>query len=220
MLEVEAGINMDSIGDMPDAARVLVVDNHAVTHLGLRLLFAADLRYQVIGCLQRGMLVGAFLASEAVDLIILDLQLPDTRGVNVVAELIGAHDMTVVILTGAASFAEVDYAMRLGVRAVVSKADATREILAACDAALSGDTYISSAMKTSLAGFSPPAITLSARQMAILHFLAEGASNKEISGRLAIAAPTVSFHLSELMRRLEVRSDSAIIPRAREWNLL
>lgn len=208
------------IAEPPNGVRVLVVDDHAVTHLGLRLLFAADRRYRIAGCLQRGMMVGAFLASEPVDLILLDLELPDTKGVNILAELIGAYDMTVVVLTATESLADINYALRLGARAVVSKSDGTVEILAACDAALSGEVYISSAMKASLAAFSPPVIALSSRQMAVLHFLAEGASNKEICGRLAIAGPTVSFHLSELMRKLDVRSNGAIIPRAREWNLL
>ena len=58
------------------------------------------------------------------------------------------------------------------------------------------------------------------RQMAILHYLAQGESNKEISYRLSIAQPTVSFHIAELRRKLDVTNNRKIVERAMELNLL
>src|SRR5690606_12460308 len=200
--------------------RILIVDDHPITQSGLRLLFAGQERFLVVGTLDRGATVNAFVQSQPVDLVILDLNMPDVRGINVLAEIIGSRDMTVIILTGETHYGEVDYALKLGARTVLSKADPPREILAACDAALAGDIYISPHMREALGKYRQPPVTLSSRQMAILHYLAQGESNKEIAYRLSIAQPTVSFHIAELRRKLDVTHNRKIVDRAHELNLL
>lgn len=199
---------------------ILIVDDHAITQSGIKLLFTGLDRYAVVGTLDRGAMVGAFVQSQPVDLVILDLNLPDVRGINVLAEIIGSRDMTVIILTGETVPGEIDYALKLGARAVVSKADPPDQIVAACDAALAGDIFVSPHMREALGKFQQPPVALSSRQMAILHYLAQGESNKEIAYRLAIAQPTVSFHIAELRRKLDVANNRKIVERAQELGLL
>ena len=205
---------------MSDTHRILIVDDHPLTQSGLRLLFSAHPRFSVVGALDRGATVAAFVQSQPVDLVILDLNMPDVRGINILAEIVGSRDMTVIILTGESGYGEVDYALKLGARAAVSKADPAEEIIAACDAALAGDVYLSPHMEEALGKYSRSPVTLSSRQMAILHYLAQGESNKEISYRLSIAQPTVSFHIAELRRKLDVSHNRKIVERANELNLL
>lgn len=205
---------------MSDTHRILIVDDHPLTQSGLRLLFSAHPRFSVIGALDRGATVAAFVQSQPVDLVILDLNMPDVRGINILAEIVGSRDMTVIILTGESGYGEVDYALKLGARAAVSKADPAEEIIAACDAALAGEVYLSPHMEEALGKYSRSPVTLSSRQMAILHYLAQGESNKEISYRLSIAQPTVSFHIAELRRKLDVPNNRKIVERAQELKLL
>ena len=205
---------------MSDTHRILIVDDHPLTQSGLRLLFSAHPRFSVVGALDRGATVAAFVQSQPVDLVILDLNMPDVRGINILAEIVGSRDMTVIILTGESGYGEVDYALKLGARAAVSKADPAEEIIAACDAALAGDVYLSPHMEEALGKYSRSPVTLSSRQMAILHYLAQGESNKEIAYRLSIAQPTVSFHIGELRRKLEVTHNRKIVERAQELKLL
>src|SRR3546814_12365105 len=104
---------------------------------------SSDLRYAVVGALDRGATVGAFVQSQPVDLVILDLNLPDVRGINVLAEIVGSRDMTVIILTGETHVNEIHSALKLGARANVSKSDSLDHLVAACDAALAGEIYVS-----------------------------------------------------------------------------
>lgn len=200
--------------------QILIVDDHGITRSGLKLLFAAHERYAVVGALDRGAQVNAFVQSQPVDLVILDLNLPDVRGVNVLAEIVGSRDMTVIVLTGETLLGEIDYALKLGARAIVSKADPTDQIVAACDAALAGDIFISDHMREALGKYQQPPVALSSRQMAILHYLGQGESNKEIAYRLSIAQPTVSFHIAEVRRKLDVPNNRKIVERALELGLL
>ncbi|ODS97572.1 MAG: hypothetical protein ABS49_09730 [Erythrobacter sp. SCN 62-14] len=52
--------------------------------------------------------------------MLLDLNMPGVRGIDVLAEIIGARDMTVIILTGESKFGEISYALKLGARGVVT----------------------------------------------------------------------------------------------------
>ena len=199
---------------------VLIVDDHRITQSGLRFLFGSLDRFVVVDALDCGAMVNAFVQSQSVDLVILDLNLPDVRGINVLAEIVGSRDMTVIILTGETNLAEIHSALKLGARAVVSKSDPLDHIVAACDAALAGEVYISPHIEEALGKFQQSPVALSSRQMAILHYLAQGETNKEISYRLAIAPPTVSFHIAELRRKLDVPHNRRIVERANELNLL
>jgi len=199
---------------------ILIVDDHPITQSGLRLLFSRHDKYEIVEALDRGATASAFVQSQPVDIVILDLNMPDVRGVNVLAEIVGSRDMTVIILTGESQFQEIDYALKLGARGVVSKADPPEEIIAACEAALAGDLYVSPQMREGLSRLAEAPVALSSRQMAILHYLAQGESNKEISYRLSIAQPTVSFHIAELRRKLDVSNNRKIVERAQELNLL
>lgn len=200
--------------------RILIVDDHPITQSGLRLLFSKFERYEIVETLDRGATASAFIKSQPVDIVILDLNMPDVRGVNILAEIVGSHDMTVIILTGESQFREIDYALKLGARGAVSKADPPDEIIAACDAALAGEVYLSPEIGRGLSRLAETPVALSSRQMAILHYLAQGESNKEISYRLSIAQPTVSFHIAELRRKLDVSNNRKIVERAQELNLL
>lgn len=208
------------MGGMAGEQKILIVDDHQITQAGLRMLFQAHPEYIVVGALDRGATVAAFVQSQPVDLVILDLNIPDVKGINILAEIVGSRDMTVIILTGENAYGEVEYALKLGARAVVSKADPAEEVIAACEAALAGELYISPHMRDALGRYRQPPVTLSSRQMAILHYLAQGESNKEIAYRLSIAQPTVSFHIAELRRKLEVANNRKIVERAQELNIL
>lgn len=204
----------------PHRHKILIVDDHPLTHGGLRLLFSQHPQFEVVGALDRCEITTAFIRAQPVDIVLLDLNMPEVRGVDVLADIVGAHDMTVIVLTGETQFGEIDYALKLGARGVVSKGDPPEDIIAACEAALAGDIYISSGMRDGLAAFEQIAVSLSARQMAILHYLAQGESNKEIAYRLSIAQPTVSFHIGELRRKFDVPNNRKIVEHARTLKLI
>src|SRR3546814_20037874 len=92
----------------------LIGDEDRRTESGVGLLFGSLDRYAVVGALDSGATVGAFVQSQPVDLVILDLNLPDVRGINVLAEIVGSRDMTVIILTGETHVTEIHSALKLG----------------------------------------------------------------------------------------------------------
>src|SRR3546814_9074862 len=85
-------VSVSQMGAGLDRARVLIIGGHAITRLGLRFLLAADPRYHILGHLDHGALVSFFVASQPIDLVLLDFCLPDIDGIQVMAALIGRSE--------------------------------------------------------------------------------------------------------------------------------
>lgn len=175
---------------------------------------------EIVANFTRGAAALAWLQENAADLVILDLDLPDLAGPAMLVEVLGAGHRKVVVLTGANSGLVLKTCIDLGALAVVSKADPADCALDAIAAAAEGRSYVSPTAQRLIAELALPAIQLPARQLSILHLVAEGLSNKEIGYRLGIAAPTVSFHLAELRRRLGAESNRQLVNRALSAGLL
>ena len=199
---------------------VLIVDDHELVHKGLISLLQRDERFRVCGALLTGAQVIPFAKSESVDIVILDINLPDMSGLSLLSELVGVLDMTVVILTGEDSPKDIDLGLKMGARAIISKADSAEYLCNALDSAVQGAVYLSPEIENIIGKREQPAISLSPRQMAILHLLAAGETNKEIGYRLSIAPPTVSFHLAELRKKLGVAGNKKILSAARDHDLI
>lgn len=202
------------------ASRILLVDDHELTRVGLSLLFAERAEYEIVGLLEDGASVLNFIKTHEIDIVILDLQLSDMNGISLLADLVGAYDMTVIILTGQRNSNDCSLSLKMGARGVVSKADPSEEVLEALEHALQGEVYLSSSIRKKLRKSGSLNVKLSPRQMAILHYMASGESNKEIGYRLNIAIPTVSFHIGELREKLGVSSNRKIVPYAMEIGLI
>ncbi len=190
--------------------RILHVDDHELTRAGCALLLSRLDRYEIVGTLDKGTGVLDFILTEEIDIVILDLVLPDMNGMSLLAELIGIHDMTVMILTGQDDPKDFSFALKMGVRAIVRKSDPAEEIVDALDKVRKGESFLSTTVREQLDSFSTPNIQLSPRQSAILHYLAIGETNKEIGCKLGIAMPTVSFHLAEIRKKLGVSNNKKI----------
>ncbi|MEM1152636.1 MAG: response regulator transcription factor [Pseudomonadota bacterium] len=199
---------------------VLIVDDHELVQQGLIALLKHDQRFQVCGALVSGAQVVPFAKTESVDIVVLDINLPDMSGISLLSELIGVLDMTVVILTGEENPKDIDVALRLGARAIISKSDSSEHLTKALDLAVQGSVFLSPQIERIMGKRNQPVISLSPRQMAILHLLAVGETNKEIGYRLNIAPPTVSFHLAELRKKLGVTGNKKILGAARKFDLI
>ena len=78
----------------------MIVDDHEIVRTGLSLLLKSN-GYTIAGIVKSGAEVIPFLQTEAVDIILLDLGLPDVHGLTILAELVGVHDASLSTITEA-----------------------------------------------------------------------------------------------------------------------
>jgi DNA-binding NarL/FixJ family response regulator len=156
------------------------------------------------------------LQTNAVDLAIVDIGLPDRDGFTLLSALSIAYPHLPHMLISGRNDAAVQVRARAcGAKGFLSKAMPPDDIVRAIETVLNGDTVPQQQANGS--GSMP---SLTRRQAEILELLNEGHGNKEIRHRLGIAERTVRAHLTEIFQLLDAHSRMQAVLRARELGLI
>jgi len=204
---------------MPLPARgILVVDDHELVRLGLRALLLAETGSVPVyeaRCLADALHLYALHAASH-HLVLLDLDLPDSQGLDTLVRFRRAFPSSpVIVLSGKDSHALMHGAMALGAQAFLPKTGHLGEVLRYVrDNDLIGlpvrpSTTSSSAPTTTARAESQP--QLNARQVEILDWLLAGKSNKEIAQLSHLTEGTVKNHVSTLLLLFGMRSRAQLI---------
>ena len=216
------------------ALKVLVVDDHALIRQGLRPILAqlasAQEAVEVLEASGYAEALDRIAANPDLDLLMLDLRMPDTSGFAALADIEERHpDLPVVIMTGEEDPALVREAFEHGALGFIPKSSPPAVILAALRLVLSGGTYVpphimaasASVPRPAPAPLPDPAIAagqlgITPRQSDVLALLLAGKSNKVISRELKLAEGTVKNHVAAVLKALNVDTRvQAVIAAAR-----
>jgi two-component system, NarL family, response regulator DevR len=192
--------------------RLALVDDHAILRQGLRSLLEREDDLVVVGEASSEAEAEAVVAATRPDVVLVDLKLSagsDFEGLSLCAKLAGAHpDVGLLVLT---TFLDEDLVVRAvhaGARGYVVKDVDTTELVRAIRAISAGqsafDSRSAAAVVRSLSGRGDQREKLTDREIEVLRLLAAGLSNQKIGERLFISATTAKFHVSNIMRKLDV----------------
>jgi DNA-binding NarL/FixJ family response regulator len=191
--------------------KFLVVDDHALIREAMRgVLLGLRSGAQVLEAGDAAQALRSLQAHPDVDLVLLDLHLPDQDGLQVLATVVERHPaVAVVMLSGEKDQATMRRALDLGAQGYIPKAE-TREVLTSALAlVLAGGVYVPpAALRGAPSPAPPPAppdvatLGLTDRQLEVLSLLMEGKNNKLICRALDLAEPTVKNHVSAILKAL------------------
>ena len=207
--------------------RILLVDDHALVHSAIRqALEAPDI--EVVG--------EARTAEEALemaprlrpDLLLLDIDLPGMSGIEAVRELAPRlPDTRIVMLTVSTDRRDLLEAIRHGAAGYLTKDLTGEALLRAVRGLRRGDLamsrihaaqvmeHLQRGGRSTLAEDDEVGALLSAREHEVLRLLADGLTDREIAGALAISPRTVESHVSSVLRKLGVRNRAEAAQRYR-----
>jgi two-component system, NarL family, response regulator DevR len=192
--------------------RLVLVDDHAILRQGLRSVLERESDLVVVGEASSEAQAEAVVRATQPDVVLLDLKLSagsEFEGLTLCAKLSAAHPgIGLLVLT---TFLDEDLVVRAvhaGARGYVVKDVDTTELVRAIRAIAAGDSAFDSrsaaAVVRSLSGRTEPRQQLTDREIEVLRLLAAGFSNSKIGEKLYISATTAKFHVSNIMRKLEV----------------
>jgi len=196
--------------------KVLIVDDHAVVRHGLKSAIESQ-GYKVVA--EAGSIneAQAFMAQTNPDAIIVDINLPDGSGFDLVTWSRKVSPTTaIVVLTFNEGEEYVRAARSAGANAFIVKSAPLSDLIAALDFAISSPTSFSSKQISS----SDMDSGLSAREIDVLHSINHGLSNAAIATNLYISVSTVKTHVSSILRKLEADNRVQALTIARERGLL
>jgi DNA-binding NarL/FixJ family response regulator len=196
---------------------LLIVDDHPVVRDGLRGMFGADPRFEVVG--EAGDGAEAVSAAERLrpDVILMDLRMPGTDGVAAIKELAKRGvPSRVLVLTTYDTDSHVLPAIEAGATGYLLKEAPRAELVRAVEAAARGQAVLSPTVATRLLGQvrKPAPALLSRRELEVLELIAQGSTNREAAKRLYISETTVKTHLLHVYAKLGVNDRAAAVAAA------
>jgi len=210
---------------------VLIVEDHQVVAEGLAVLLDEHPDLDVVGWAATVADAERLVATEPVDVVVLDYWLPDRTGAEAVAALrVYRPDAAVVFLSADDSDDVILAALEAGASGYLVKSAGGADVAAAVRRAAEGEILMPARQLAALltrrreqarqqAEQSRRLASLTPRERQILGLMAEGLDNREIALRLGISYATVRSHVRHLLGKLGARSKLEAVVRAVDWNL-
>lgn len=197
--------------------KVLIADDHALVRAGLRQFLQESGRFATIAEASSGVQALDMLRGARFDLLILDINMPDRGGLDILKHVRAGYPETkVLILSG---FPERQYAvnvLKAGASGFLSKESAPDELLKAVNQVLSGRRYVSANLAELLVSEldtdhdKPLHSDLSEREFQIFCKLAQGQSVSEIANELSLSVKTVSTYRTRVLEKMSFKSNADI----------
>jgi DNA-binding NarL/FixJ family response regulator len=195
--------------------RVLIADDHAAIRAGLSMILDGAPDVEVVAEADDGASAVRKAAALHPDVVLMDVRMPGTDGIEATRQVIEAGSAQVIVLTTFDMDEYVYGAMRAGAAGFLLKSvDATRlvesvRLVAAGDGVIepSVTRRLMATFASSPAPVVPPALSdLTQREQEVLVCLGEGLSNQQIARRLGVGEATVKTHVSRVLTKLDLRS--------------
>jgi len=194
--------------------RIAIIDDHAMVRAGLRQFFADQADFAVVAEAASGREAIDIVRRGEVDVIVMDISMPDQSGVDALAAIKArAPDLPVLILSG---FPEEHYAvtlLRQGASGYLNKECDPDEIIKAIRTVCRGRKYITAGVAERLAeglggGDKPPHEHLSERELQVFLRLAKGETIGHIADSMSLSVKTVSTYRTRIMEKMKLASNS------------
>jgi DNA-binding NarL/FixJ family response regulator len=209
------------------ATRIAVVDDHQLVRIGLKQIIESQADFAWAGEARTGREALALLGRAPVDVLLLDLSLPDMSGLDVLRQVRSHHESVATLVLSA--YPEMQYGLnvlRAGASGFVSKTADDAELCRAIRAAVRGGRYVSPELAEVLvsgihgAPGEPRHSVLSEREFQIFCKLAEGKSVSEIAAKLFLSVKTVSTYRTRILEKMGMKTNADITYYAIKNNLL
>lgn len=197
--------------------RILVVDDHPMMRMGTRQVVQRAFPDAGVGEAASAREALSAVIEAPCDLIVLDLDLPDRNGIDLLADLkLAAPGVPVLVLSGLPELEFGLQTVRAGAAGFVRKTAPPEELAAALGKVLEGGLHVSAALGERLAQALRPGATdfphesLSAREFQLLVLIGSGRTVGEIAAQLSLSVKTVSTYRARLLKKMSMKTNAEL----------
>ena len=187
--------------DTSARTRVMIVDDHEIVRRGIAEIVDRDDALEVVA--EAGSVADAVRRADLVrpDVILVDLQLPDGTGIDIMNRLRASHPQILpVVLTSFDDDEALAESLEAGARAYILKTVRGAEITDVIKAVADGRVLLDE--RTLTRRREDPTADLTPSERKVLDLIGDGLSNREIGEKLGVAEKTVKNHITSLLSKM------------------
>lgn len=207
--------------------KLFVIDDHPLVIQGIQAMLGEANDMILAGSAQTAAEARALLAQQKVDIVILDISLPDGDGLKLCADLLAKYPaLKIIALTTYEEVSFVRAMLKAGAKAYLFKTADKEEFFKAIRTVMKGGSYLSEAVNQKLiaAALRQPNSThfvpkLTRREKEVLKLIIAEHTNQEIAQELSITVSTVETHRTHLCAKLGARNTAGLVKNAIQMGL-
>jgi NarL family two-component system response regulator LiaR len=209
----------DQLNANNDKITVMLVDDHAIVRQGLRTYLELQPDLEVVGEASDGQMAITMARDKLPDIILMDLVMPNSDGVEATREITSTSPSTkIIVLTSFSEDEKVFASIKAGAQGYLMKDVLPQDLVRAIRTVHRGeaqlDPEIARKLMQEFTNPQPaaPKHDLTDRELEVLTLIAHGKSNKEISEELVLSEKTVKTHVSNILQKLHLsdRTQAAV----------
>lgn len=205
------------------AIKVFIVDDHYMVIEGIRSLLQNETAIEWMGHATNAASCLAFLQQQTPDVLLMDINLPDTSGIDLCKEV--KEKYPAVFILGLSTFNQQSFIEKMisnGASGYVIKNATQKELMEAIHTVVKGKQFLSfdaaMALRKPVTTDNAPVITR--REKEVLELIAEGMTNIEIATKLFVSSTTVDTHRKNLLAKFETKNTASLISMAARLKLI
>lgn len=207
--------------------RILIADDHPIVRQGLKQILVPKRDFVVGGEAENGNQVLQMVRAESWDVIVLDLNMPEPSGVELIKQLKTEKPKLPILVLSV--YPEDQFAIRVlkaGASGYMTKDSAPEELVSAIRKVVSGGQHITPSLAEKLAeqlrgkGGETPHTLLSDREFQVLRMIATGKTVSEIAKNLGLSVKTISTHRAHVLDKLKMKTNAELMRYAMENKLV
>ncbi len=197
-----------------ESYNIVLADDHALIRQGLKKIMEGVAELKIVGEAGDGLELLSLLNKVAPHMVILDISMPNLRGLEVISEMKRRRpDVKILVLSMHKEY--LYEALSAGADGYLLKEAADREIFSAIEIIRQGKTYVCPFLAEKLVKNKVlSSERLSVREREVLRLIAKGKSSKEIADILSISVRTVESHRARLMEKLGLKNIADLVRHA------
>lgn len=207
----------------PTGTRLLIVDDHRLFAEGIQFLIEQMAGYAIVGILHRGREVMPFLEQHPINMLLLDIELPDLSGFELATAVHSRYPtLNILALSMRDDQQSINRIRDAGATGYCCKSAGREELFAAIRAVRDGNPYWSPPYidRLNQEMIDPGIHGLTIREQEIIRLIASGISTRTIASRLFLSTRTVETHRKNIYRKLGIHTNVELTLYARQTRLI
>jgi len=201
--------------------KILIADDYRMVATGVEAILLTNDSFEIAGVVENGLQVLDFLIKESVDLVVMDINMPEMDGIQCTKQIKESYPhIKVIILTMYNRKRFIGELISVGADGCVLKSNSGLELITAIQRAMDGKTYYDHVNEFIDHSEQKNEYQLSDREIEIIVLISENYTSKEISEQLFISEHTVKTHRKNIFRKAKVTNSDELVQLAINQKLI